>query len=428
MVTFHEIFSKEKNVLHKNDQFVVLLILPLAMIVLAFTYDNPVAVIRGINKIRLSNDVLLTDYMLLGGMGSALFNSAVVTLINLWLIYRLELKPNGIIISSLFLISGFSFIGKNMFNIWPFYLGGWLYAQVHKIEFKNVFIICMLSTALSPLISVLVLSLRYDLTVSLFLTIIIGAFLGYVMPAVSSQVLLAHSGYSIYNMGFAGGLMGILVFSILKALKIPVQTNLIVSASSDDRLNWFFTLYFILLILYGFFTNGRSFSGYSKLLSRSGRLVTDMTRLDGFSLSTINMGIMGLISILYVLLMGGVINGPTIAGILTVSGFAAFGKHPRNCLSILAGVALSAKILSMDIASTQVIIAGLFATTLAPIVGEYGFSYGFVLGFLHLVMTFNIGALHGGVFLYNNGLSGGLVATLFVPMLDALKKEKQDAI
>lgn len=428
MVSIRDIFSKEKNTLRKEDHFLVLSFLPIAMILLALTYQNPIRILQGLNAIRLSNDVLLTDYIVLSGTGSALFNSAILTLFNLYFFKKLKLKPNGIIISSLFLVSGFSFMGKNPFNIWPFYIGGFIYSKVHNIEYKNVFIISMLSTSLSPLISVLILSLKYGLMISLFLSAIIGSFLGYVMPAVSSQILMAHSGYSIYNMGFAAGLTGVLTFSVLKMLKIPVESNFIVNDVPDHRLHLFFAGYFILLILYGYMTNGWSFDGYLTLMTRSGRLVTDMTRLDGFSISFVNMGLMGLIAIIYVFLLGGILNGATIAAVLAVSGFGSFGKHPKNTIPILAGVAFSALIFKMDISSTHVITAGLFGTTLAPIVGEYGSIYGLILGFLHLSLIGTIGPLHGGIHLYNNGLSGGIVATLFMPMLDALKKEKHNAI
>lgn len=428
MVQFTDFFSKKKLTLHKNDQFVVLLVLPLSMILLSLTYAHPLEILSGLNQIRLSNDVLLTDYIILSGTGGALFNSAIITLANLYLLRKLDLKPNGIIISSLFLISGFAFIGKNPFNIWPFYIGGWIYSKVHDIEYKNVVIVSMLSTTLSPLISVLISSFHYGFVISLGLIALIGGFLGYVMPAVSSQVLMAHSGYSIYNMGFAGGLMGILSFSILKAMNIPIEGNFIVSQGMDKKLAIYLAVYFTFLIFYGFFTNGRSLDGILTLLSRSGRLVTDITRLDGFPLAMINMGVLGLMSMTYVVILGGVFNGPVIAGVLTVAGFGCFGKHPKNVLPILVGVALSAMLLDKELSSTSVIITGLFGTTLAPIVGEYGFPYGIVLGFLHLVLTFNIGSLHGGIHLYNNGLSGGIIATLFVPMLDALKKEKKNAI
>jgi hypothetical protein len=34
--------------------------------------------------------------------------------------------------------------------------------------------------------------------------------------------------------------------------------------------------------------------------------------------------------------------------------------------------------------------------------------------------------MHGGLMLYNNGLSGGIVAAVLIPLIDAFKKEKKN--
>lgn len=39
-------------------------------------------------------------------------------------------------------------------------------------------------------------------------------------------------------------------------------------------------------------------------------------------------------------------------------------------------------------------------------------------GFIHTSMVLNIDVLHGGLNLYNNGFSGGLVAMMIIPLLD----------
>jgi len=43
-------------------------------------------------------------------------------------------------------------------------------------------------------------------------------------------------------------------------------------------------------------------------------------------------------------------------------------------------------------------------------------------GVLHLAVVTNIGIIHGGINLYNNGFSGGLVAGFLVPIVDAFKR------
>jgi hypothetical protein len=50
-------------------------------------------------------------------------------------------------------------------------------------------------------------------------------------------------------------------------------------------------------------------------------------------------------------------------------------------------------------------------------------------GALHMTLTVNIVDLHGGMNLYNNGFSGGLVAATLFPLLNSIvtnKKENDD--
>jgi len=279
----------------------------------------------------------------------------------------------------------------------------------------------MYTTALAPIISVMAHTFAINVIAAVILSYSIGIFIGYVMPEVSSRMLMAHSGYNVYNTGFAAGFMAIVINSILNVFGERVSPKNIVNLNFDYGLLVMFVMYFLVLILIGYSHNNEDFSGYSKLISYSGRLITDYTRLCGFPITLVNMGFLGLISIAYIILMGGSINGPTIAALLTVVGFGALGKHPRNTISIMIGVAISSKMLSTDLSTTTIIISGLFGTTLAPIVGEYGFIYGLLIGPLHLALVANIGSLHAGLNLYNNGLSGGIIAMTVVPILDSFK-------
>ena len=63
------------------------------------------------------------------------------------------------------------------------------------------------------------------------------------------------------------------------------------------------------------------------------------------------MALLGFISLGYVHLHGGELNGPVIGGILTVVGFGAFGKHIKNVIPILMGVTLMGYINDYDMSS-----------------------------------------------------------------------------
>jgi hypothetical protein len=139
-----------------------------------------------------------------------------------------------------------------------------------------------------------------------------------------------------------------------------------------------------------------------------------------------NMGLLGLVSLLYVRLIGGDLNGPVLGAVFTIVGFSAFGKHLRNILPILAGVYLASHIQVWEVTTTTTVIAALFGTTLAPIAGEFGWKWGVAAGFFHMAMVMNVGYLHGGMNLYNNGFSGGIVAAVFVPVIMALRRDGRD--
>lgn len=407
-----------------GTMYAVLLILPISMLVFAFLCDTPMEIWEGLRRIKEANDILITDYLLIAGIGATMVNAAVVLLLNIGLLAKLKLKPNGIIISALFLLGGFAFMGKNIFNIWPFYLGGYMYSRYHRIPYKNVVVINMLCTALSPLSSLMTQSIEDHFLLSLIVTGVVSGFIGFIMPTISSHLLHMHMGYNIYNMGVATGFVGIVVYALMSGFGYEIERSSIFLEVHYPELTAFFLLFCIILIIIGYILNGNSIKGYRALLKHSGRLVTDMIKQDGFGLSLFNMGILGVMSLGYIYLVGGVLNGPTIAAVLTVIGFGAFGKHLRNTIPIIIGVSLGVLFMGREANTSILILSALFGTTLAPIAGEYGVLWGMLAGVLHSALVLNIGDMHGGIVLYNNGLSGGIIATLLIPMIDAFKREK----
>lgn len=408
-----------KNHLKKDAQYIVLEILPITMIIMSFFYNSPWEIIMGLSTIVRANDVFATDYTYIASVGSALFNSGLVVLINIFILRKMEMKINGMIVSALFLLCGFSFVGKNIYNIWPFYIGGYVYSKVHKIDFKNTIVNSMYTTSLAPVISVVAYTFSANSIAAVILSYLCGAFIGYIMPELAARMLTAHGGYNLYNTGFAAGFVAITANSLFNMFGMPVDPKNIVSPEFNMPLLVLFTIYFLILIILGYEHNNKSFDGYGKLMSYSGKLITDYTRLSGFPVTMVNMGVTGLIALAYVILMDGSFNGPTIAALLTLVGFSSCGNHPRNTISILIGVAVASKLVNINMTSTAIVISGLFGTTLAPIVGDFGLVCGFFLGPLHLALVSNIGSLHSGLNLYNNGLSGGIIAMLVVPILDA---------
>lgn len=409
-----------------KKMYAVLLILPISMLVFGLLSNTPREILVGIGDIYSASDILITDYFVVANTGAAFVNAAVVMLLNLLLLYKLKLKPNGIIISAVFLLGGFAFMGKNPFNIWPFYLGGYVYCKYHHIPYKNVVVINMLSTALSPLSSFVTQAFGEHVVLALICTACVSGFVGFIMPTISSHMLSTHLGYSLYNMGAATGFVGMLIYAILTGFGFEMEHSSIFFEEMNVSILIFFVVMCIMFIIIGYVLNERTFKGYKYLLTHTGRLVTDMIKQDGFGLALVNMGALGLLCIIYILLVGGVMNGPVLAAIFTVMGFGTFGKHPRNVLPIIIGVTLGVYLMNKEVSITILVISALFGTTLAPIAGSYGVFWGILAGMLHAALVLNIGATHGGIALYNNGLSGGIIAALLIPTIDAFKREKRN--
>ena len=67
----------------------------------------------GLVRIVLTEDALITDYVLVSGLGAALVNSALVTLLSIAILYVSHSPCNGMTLVVIGLMSGFSLFGNN---------------------------------------------------------------------------------------------------------------------------------------------------------------------------------------------------------------------------------------------------------------------------------------------------------------------------
>jgi hypothetical protein len=408
----------------RRTHLLILLILPVAFLILAFLFDTPAHILSGLYEIVLTPDTLLTDYLAIGGFGATLLNVSLIALINIFIIYKLNIQINGAVIAALFTLMGFSFFGKSIFNIWAMYLGGFIYVKYHKILFEQIIVVIMFSTCLAPIVSQFSFFAGLPLPYGIILGLLFGVIWGFIITPLSSNMSKIHGGYNLYNAGFTAGCFGTLVYSLMKGSGINIQHESILSYEYNELFRNLLLVYFILLIIIGYSINNKSFKGYAKAFNYTGKLITDYTQLIGHGLTFINMGIMGLICMVFVYIANGSFNGPIIGAVFTVVGFSSFGNNPKNSIPLMAGVFLGGMLRIWDLQTTPVIIAGIFSTTLAPIAGKYGTCAGALAGFLHLFTVMNIGVIYGGTNLYNNGFSGGLVASILVPLFESFKKEE----
>ena len=144
----------------------------------------------------------------------------------------------------------------------------------------------------------------------------------------------------------------------------------------------------------------------------------------------VNMALVGAVGLGYLLALyplGVRLNGPLVCCVFAMTGFGAFGKHPRNVLPVMTGAVLAALLMiELPINAPGVLLATLLCTCLAPIAGQFGWYWGVAAGFVHMTIVQNTSILHGGMNLYNNGFAAGLVCILLVPVIEAVKPEPQE--
>lgn len=419
---------KKWRSLNNNNNFNLLLLsfIPLALIIIGFIVDSPKEIFKGLLDIIIAPDLLLTDYLVVGGIGATFLNVGLLKLLCISIIYFLKVPLTGSLIAATFTVSGFAFIGKNIGNIWPIIIGGLLYSHYKKIDFKTVLTPILFSTTLAPAVSEIAFGLNISHYISIPLGITTGTLIGFTIIPISIHMSKFHAGYNLYNIGFTGGIIGTLITSLIKGFGFSIQTQSVLSTEYNVLILGILIFISCYYLIIGILMNGKSFKGYSKILNHSGHSLNDFIEIFGYGLAYINIGIMGLISILYVILVKGTFNGPIVAGIMTVIAFAPLGKNPKNSIPILLGVYLATLLKVFNASSTGIIMAALFGTTLAPIAGSYGILAGIVAGFLHVSVVSNVIQIHSGLNLYNNGFSGGIVAAIMVPILQTFFEKKKD--
>ena len=106
------------------------------LMLLGVALDAP-GILPGLLRIITVQDLLITDYMQVAGIGAAFVNAGLVTLISI-LIIKLSGDPfNGFTLVEMGLMAGFALFGKNIVNIWPIIFGTWLYARYQKEPLPN---------------------------------------------------------------------------------------------------------------------------------------------------------------------------------------------------------------------------------------------------------------------------------------------------
>ena len=398
-----------------------------AFVVFGLAVDGPGRVLRGLVEIVTTRDALLTDYFGIGGIGAGCVNAGLLTLCAC-VVYRLaKAKITGASIAALFLVLGFGLFGKNLLNIWSIVLGVLLYAKFKGEPFSAHINTAFFGTALAPVFSEILFSTLIPLEVRIPLAVVTSLVIGFILPPAAAQLFKAHMGFSLYNMGFTAGIVGTLVVATYKSYGFVADPVMIWTTGNNRLLGGFVMIVFASMVVVGYMLDHSLWSRLKQIVATTGQAPTDFIAIAGFGPALANMGLTGAIGTIYVLLVGGDLNGPVIGAIFTIVGFAAFGKHPKNIVPIMLGVFVASLVKPWSASDPTILLAALFGTTLAPIAGRFGWHWGIVAGMIHSSAAQSVGALHAGLNLYNNGFAAGIVAAVLAPVIIAIQGGRQDS-
>ncbi len=405
----------------RQRMLAIVALFPLAFIVAAFALASAHELFDGLLAILRSRDTLTTDYMGLGGIGAALLNAGMLTLLAILIYWCSGAAIGGAAVAALFLVLGFALFGKNLLNVWGIVAGVWLYARFKREPFAKHINTAFFGAALAPVFSEILFSSALPLSFSLPLALATTLLLGFLLAPAAAHLFHTHQGHSLYNMGFVAGLLGTLTVAIYKSYGFVPDPVFIWTQGNNRLLGTLLLGMFVAMGAIGLALDRQALQREARLVRRSGRAPTDFVALFGFGPTLLNMALTGLMGTAYVLAVGSDLNGPTIGAILCIVGFSAFGKHPKNIVWIMLGVFLASITKDWNAGDPSPVLAALFGTTLAPIAGRFGWHWGIAAGFVHSSVAQTVGQLHGGLVLYNNGFAAGLVAAVLLPVILTLQ-------
>lgn len=394
------------------------------MFIITFTLEPIDQIMVGFLNILKSPSILVSDYLLIGGLAATLLNVSLTVLLNLYLIKRIGLKMTGPIFACLLTIAGFAFFGKNLFNAIPMYIGIYFYSKATKTEMKNYILVLLLSSGIAPIVSYLIFGVGLPLYFGIPLGIVVGIFTGFILPAFNAHAIKFHQGYNLYNTGFSMGVISMMLTGIISVFT-PIQRQTDVNNAFHMELLISTIVVSLILVIAALILDPKSPMKFPLILKKSGRLITDFVQVAGKEATMLNIGLMGLLSALLVVALNIQINGPVMGAILTVMGFAAFGKHPLNSIPVVLGAILAVLLTPIEL-TLGPILAIFFVTGLAPLAGRFGFTAGVIAGFVHLLITPLALSFQGGFDLYNNGFAAGFVAAVLSSLFLIIKPDTDE--
>jgi len=193
--------------------------------------------------------------------------------------------------------------------------------------------------------------------------------------------------------------------------------------------------FLFLIIAFCMDTPAHVMDGFVKIQVSRSVLVTDYVKLAGIGAALVNSAILTIFNLFLLIINKRDPNGKIIASLFLTIGFSLFGKNMLNTLPIMAGVWLYGKVYGKKF--SEMVVFAMVSATIAPIVSEIAFlnnsfsivkfitayCIGIFVGFIFPVIADYVKVMHNHYCLYNGGIAGGFIATMFAGFLRSINIE-----
>ena len=171
--------------------------------------------------------------------------------------------------------------GKNLLNGWFIILGVFFYTRFKKESFETHINTAFFGTALAPIFTEILFSTAIPLHFSLPLSIVTTLVVGFVLVPVGAQLFKAHMGFTLYNIGFAAGIIGTLVVALYKSYGFIPDPVFIWTTGNNLLFGKILLVMFISMAACGICLDGKSLKKEVHIMRQSGQASTDFITYAG---------------------------------------------------------------------------------------------------------------------------------------------------
>ena len=413
-------------------------------IVGAFFMPDRADMISGLWTILSNPGKITTNYFALGGYAATFLNMGLVGVCCLLIFIVTKATVNNVSTFALVLTVGFASWGMNVINIWPTVLGVVVYCLVKKEKLAANANAMIFSTGIAPLISDLLVRypnaevIGFNLP-GLIVTLIVGLFIGFLLPAGLAHAPKVHKGFDLYSAAVPVCLMAFFLNATLyktMGVELPaIGLGGDLTVASQSTVNIFCGIVFGLCVVFAL-AMGCKVKDYWKLLGAKDH-VANVSGTLGREVFLMNVGIYGLFILAYYNAIGASFNGVTFGIIFCMLCTVNSGSHPGNVWPIMLGYVagsflfgwlsgLAGGTFAMTINAQAIAIGLCFANGLSPVCSKYGWFWGAVSGLMHYVLVTSVPNMHGGFCVYNGGFTAAVICVLLIPVLERFVKTRQE--